>query len=219
MSLLIIDVVTTAPEVTTLSAVQHDTLFSWIFERTVDEVERERLCKRVMMRLPQHPLVATIQTVSIYDVKTNERACYVVSDGTSGVVDGVMIKYMTECEMLKEFWQGVLHYDTFISFDGRRISAPFLIHRSRVYGIRQSKALMEGRYPRQQHTCRHIDLLEELCFYGVWSQPRDLVHWARTLGVNMESPPSVDDHLAYALFRQSLIYTVWQKIFPTVIPD
>jgi uncharacterized protein YprB with RNaseH-like and TPR domain len=50
----------------------------------------------------------------------------------------------------------------FITFNGRSFDAPFLIVRSAVHRIKPSVNLIPNRYDKY-----HIDLFDQLSFYGV----------------------------------------------------
>jgi 3'-5' exonuclease len=69
---------------------------------------------------------------------------------------------LTEEEMLQEFWKAIVHYDQFITFNGRAFDCPFILLRSALRGIKPLRNLMPYRW---SHT-EHCDLLEQLTFYG-----------------------------------------------------
>ena len=103
--------------------------------------------------------------------------------------NGVVFKPMTEKEMLENFWNGAKHYDEFVSFNGRTFDVPFLMIRSAIHGVRPSKDLMRGRYLYQQVAgASHIDLLDQLTFYGAVRRKGSLHLWSRAFGI--KSPKS-----------------------------
>jgi len=94
---------------------------------------------------------------------------------------------MTEAEMLKAFWEAASKYDEFVSFNGRAFDAPFLAVRSAINKIRPTKDLMSNRYvSSQKFGAVHIDLLDQLTFYGAVRKKGNLHLWSRAFGI--ESP-------------------------------
>ena len=94
------------------------------------------------------------------------------------------LKPMTEKEMLEHFWRGGAEYDTFVSFNGRGFDVPFLMVRSAVHGIRPSKDLMSNRYlESQNYQARHIDLMDQLSFYGAVRRKGSLHLWCHAFGI------------------------------------
>ena len=99
----------------------------------------------------------------------------------------VIYKQMTEEEMLIHFWEGVKHYQEFVSFNGRAFDVPFLMVRSAVHRIKPTKNLLTNRYLTSQRAgARHIDLLDQLSFYGAVRRKGNLHLWCRAFGI--ESP-------------------------------
>jgi 3'-5' exonuclease len=69
-----------------------------------------------------------------------------------------------EAELLTEFWEVAIHYETIVTFNGRTFDIPFLYLRSALLNVRISRKDWLG-YRFQ--TEPHCDLLEQLTFYGV----------------------------------------------------
>ncbi len=93
---------------------------------------------------------------------------------------------MSEKEMLESFWTGAKAYGEFVTYNGRGFDAPFLAIRSAVHGVKPTKDLLEGRYLYQQRSCKHIDLQDQLTFYGAWNKKPSLHLFCRAFGI--ESP-------------------------------
>ncbi|MEZ4195224.1 MAG: ribonuclease H-like domain-containing protein [Candidatus Paceibacterota bacterium] len=126
--------------------------------------------------------------IGIYDVERRRGVVYYQGEGTETdeVVDDYTLKVRTEAQMLSEFWEGAKHYDTFVTFNGRSFDVPFLLHRSVVNEVTPSKNLMEGRYPYQQKSCRHVDLQDELTFFGAMSKRPSLHLFCRAYGMRVQ---------------------------------
>jgi DNA polymerase elongation subunit (family B) len=69
-----------------------------------------------------------------------------------------------EAELLTEFWEVAVHYESIITFNGRTFDIPFLYLRSALLNVRISRKDWLG-YRFQ--TEPHCDLLEQFTFYGV----------------------------------------------------
>ena len=91
--------------------------------------------------------------------------------------------------MLEDFWEGAKLYDVFVTFNGRAFDVPFLVLRSAILGITPSRDLMEGRYLYQQRTCKHVDLADQLSFYGAMYRKASLHMYCRAFGI--ESPKAL----------------------------
>ena len=69
-----------------------------------------------------------------------------------------------ESELLVEFWEVAIHYDSIITFNGRGFDVPFIYHRSALLNVPISRKDWLGyRYQVEPH----CDLIEQLTFYGV----------------------------------------------------
>ncbi len=116
-------------------------------------------------------LTGSIIAIGLYDVERAQGALYYVPLQREpvlleGTIDGFTCKARNESALLCEFWEGAEEYDTFVTFSGRTFDLPFLLHRSIVHGIRPTRELMKYRYLAQQSSPFHIDLMDELTFYG-----------------------------------------------------
>ncbi|MEK7308823.1 MAG: ribonuclease H-like domain-containing protein, partial [Nitrospirota bacterium] len=85
----------------------------------------------------------------------------------------------SEAGILKRFWDAVKHYDQIITFNGRAFDAPFIMIRSAVHKIKPTKDLMPNRYS----ATAHVDLLDQLTFYGSVRRKFSLHMWCKALGI------------------------------------
>jgi 3'-5' exonuclease len=69
-----------------------------------------------------------------------------------------------ETELLNEFWEVAVRYESIITFNGRGFDIPFIYLRSALLDVRISRKDWLG-YRFQVEP--HCDLLEQLTFYGV----------------------------------------------------
>jgi predicted PolB exonuclease-like 3'-5' exonuclease len=110
---------------------------------------------------------------------------------------------MTEKEMLQKFWEVAEKYDTFVTFNGRGFDVPFLMVRSMLHKIRPSKNLLANRYlSSQPWNAKHVDLLDQLSFYGaVWKNKGSLHLWCQALGIESPKAQGVDGDDVKKLFE------------------
>jgi len=110
---------------------------------------------------------ATITAIGVYDVERKQTAVYYnteILEETEGVVR--LHKPRTEKEMLEDFWIGATDYDIFVTFNGRSFALPMLLHRSLHHHLKPTIELVPKRFLTNQSLPYHVDLLEELTFYG-----------------------------------------------------
>lgn len=95
--------------------------------------------------------------------------------------------FNSEKELLEKFWQMVPAYEEFITFNGKAFDCPMLMIRSAVNNLRPSKNLMVNRYlSSQPYNLKHVDLADELGYYGAKNDYLGLHFWAQGFGI--ESP-------------------------------
>ena len=171
MCTLIIDIETIGEEWSQIDAITQ-TLLKKPLERRADTPEEWiREVDDMQSDLGLSPLTGSIIVLGLYDLERAEGALYYVPrTGTShpadSRVDGFTCKARSEIMLLREFWEGAQEYDTFVTFSGRNFDLPFLLHRSLAHGIRPTRELMKYRFLSQQSAPFHIDLMDELTFYG-----------------------------------------------------
>jgi uncharacterized protein YprB with RNaseH-like and TPR domain len=95
--------------------------------------------------------------------------------------DGITYETGTEKEIIQKFWDTMKNYDQFITFNGRGFDCPFIIVRSAVHKIKPLRNLLPKRYDDT-----HIDLFDQLTFFGASRRRFSLDMWCRTF--NIESP-------------------------------
>ncbi len=167
-------------------------LTQWITRETSNTAEIEHRTKQVQENTQYAPLTATVASLAVHDIERVATAVYLTADAGAADTerDDVLYKPRTEAELLIEFWEGIARYDTIVTFNGRRFVLPFLIHRSAVYRIRPSVHLLESRYLERQSGVRHVDLLDQLTFYGAQSRRPTLYQYCEAYELPL--PPLVD---------------------------
>jgi 3'-5' exonuclease len=188
MATLIFDIETVGENWNELDTTTQDALSRWIVRSAKNKTEEQALLLDLRENLGFSPLTGKIVAIGLYDVERRAGAVYYSGLGEEGDIPQgeFILKRRTEKEMLEDFWEGAKSYDTFVSFNGRSFDVPYLLHRSVAHNVQPSRNLMEGRYLYQQKTIRHIDLQDQLSFYGAQGRKGSLHLYCRTYGI--ESP-------------------------------
>lgn len=185
---LVIDIETVGELWSDLDDTTQEVLVRWVTRSAKNEEDRIAGLRDVQEGLGFSPLTGSIVAIGVYDLERREGVVYYVADGDLKDVHhgDFTLKTRTEKEMLEDFWDGAKNYDTFVTFNGRSFDVPFLNLRSAIYGIRPSQNLLEGRYLYQQKSAKHVDLQDQLTFYGAMHRRPSLHLFCRAFGI--ESP-------------------------------
>lgn len=190
MATLVFDIETIGEDFEALDHTTQEMLTRWIKKESRNEEEYRVALADIKDGLGFSPLTGEIVAIGVYDPDKKKGVVYYSAKGEVFPEEeerGITYKCQGEAEMLAAFWEGCRAYDTFVSFNGRTFDVPFLFTRSAIHGLRPSKDLMRGRYLYQQErTARHIDLLDQLTFYGASMRKGSLHLWTRAFGI--ESP-------------------------------
>jgi DNA polymerase elongation subunit (family B) len=149
---------------------------------------------RLLEEFQFSPLVGEIVVLGVYDV---ERASGVVyfqapEQELGEIQEGdITYKQRSEKSMLESFWGGISGYDECITFNGRGFDIPYIIARSGVNRVHVTRDLMSNRYNnRSWGGTVHLDLLDQLGYYGAVRRTGGLQLWTQALGI--ESPKGGD---------------------------
>ena len=184
---LVLDIETVGEEFDKLDHATQENLTRWIKKDSDDEEEYQRALADLKDGLGFSPLTGQIVALGVLDYYKNEGGVYYQAPGQKNEEvkeDGISLKQMSEEEMLRKFWELAARYQVFITFNGRAFDMPFLMVRSAIHGIRPTKDLMRGRYLYQNNPeALHIDLAEQLSFYGAVRRKGSLHLWTRAFGI------------------------------------
>lgn len=184
---LIFDIETVGEDFEKLDHATQDNLTRWIKKDSDDEDEYKRALEDLKSGLGFSPLTGEIVAIGVLDYHKDEGGVYYQAPGKKNEEmkeGGIAYKQMTEEEMLRKFWELASRYQVFITFNGRAFDVPFLMVRSAVRGIRPTKDLMRGRYLYQNNPeALHVDLAEQLSFYGAVRRKGSLHLWSRAFGI------------------------------------
>lgn len=187
MPKLIFDIETVGEDFASLDETTQETLTRWIKKEAQNENEYKAQLEDLKNGLGFSPLTGEIAAIGVLDYDKNKGVVYYQAPEEKNEEfeeDGVKFKQMTEKEMLENFWLGSEKYNEFISFNGRIFDVPYLMIRSAKHKIKPSKDLMSNRYlPSQKYNAKHIDLLDQLNFYGAVRRKGNLHLWCRLFGI------------------------------------
>ncbi|MFZ2187533.1 MAG: ribonuclease H-like domain-containing protein [Candidatus Moraniibacteriota bacterium] len=206
MSTLIFDIETVGEDFDSLDETSQDVLTRWIKKESESGGDYTAALADLKNGMGFSPLTGQIVAIGIYDAEREKGAVYFQSSSQEEEKSleghGCKLVVMTEKEMLRKFWSVVEKYETFVTFNGRQFDVPFLMVRSAIHGIRPSKNLLSNRYLNSQPgNARHIDLFDQLTFYGAMRKKGGLHLWCRAFGIESPKTQGVDGDDVKALFE------------------
>jgi len=205
MSKLVFDIETVGVDFDSLDETTQDVLTRWIKKESVSDEDYDESLKELKEGLGFSPLTGEIIVIGVFDCDKNQGAVYFQAPGQNikeFSVGNIKFRQMTEKEMLENFWQRARNYQEFITFNGRAFDAPFMMVRSAIHKIRPTRNLVEGRYLYQQRDCLHIDLLDQLTFYGAVRRKGNLHLWAKAFGIQSPKAEGITGDDVGRLFRE-----------------
>jgi len=241
MATLIFDIETVGEEWGDLDDVTKETLTRWIDRTARNEEEHEAGLKDIREGLGFSPLTGEIVAIGLYDLERKLGVVYYQTDSAYKDKDGMIyhtvedsskeyqvgefiLKPRSEKEMLEAFWEGAREYNVFVTFNGRGFDVPFMNLRSAIHNIRPTRDLMDGRYLYQQKLAHHIDLQDQMTFYGAMHRRPSLHLFCRAFGI--ESPKAegvAGDDVAELFqakkFRDIAEYNVRDVVATTAAPQ
>ncbi|MDI6890535.1 MAG: ribonuclease H-like domain-containing protein [Thermodesulfovibrionales bacterium] len=191
MSRVIFDIETVGKDFESLDRATQEYLLRYA------ETEGEK--EEIKGRLSFHPLTGEIVTIGLLDPDTQGGRVFFQNAGDPLLPfeeDNVFYETGTEKEILEKFWNVIKGYDQFITFNGRSFDCPFILIRSAIYRIKPRKDLMPYRY-----NDKHIDILEQLTFYGASRRRFNLDMWCRTFGIKSPKEGGITGDEVKELFK------------------
>lgn len=191
MSRIIFDIETVGKDFESLDNATQEYLLR--YAETEDEKEE------IKDRLSFYPLTAEIVTIGLLDPDAQKGNVFYQALGEpllSFEEDNVRYEAGTEKEILEKFWDVIKGYNQIITFNGRSFDCPFILIRSAVHKIKPKKDLMPSRYNET-----HIDLLDQLTFYGASRKRFSLDMWCKTLGIKSPKESGITGYEVKDLFK------------------
>ncbi len=203
---LIFDIETIGEDFESLDETTKEVLTHWIKRESESDKEYKASLSELKEGMGFSPLTGEVVAIGVWDYERDKGTVYFQAPGEdmkNFEEDGVMFKPMTEKEMLESFWKGAEKYTEFISFNGRAFDAPFLMIRSAIHKIRPTKDLTRARYLYQQSPgAIHVDLFDQLTFYGSLRRKGGLHLWSRAFGIKSPKADGVKGEDVARMFKE-----------------
>ncbi len=158
-------------------------------DKEEDEEKRQQMKDEVIKQLNLWPLTAGIVAISLLNVESGNGISLYCAEEESEIEKKEgdrTYQYISgdEKKVLQKFWEYIVKFEEFVTFNGRTFDCPFVMLRSAILGIKPSRDLMIGTRYQSPH---HIDLLEELTYHGA-TRKFNLDFYCKSFGI--ESPKS-----------------------------
>lgn len=206
MPKLIFDIETIGENFDELDSATQEVLTKWIKKDSEGEEEYVKALEELKSGLGFSPLTGQIVAIGVLDYDKNQGVVYFQAPGENFKEfqeDNITFKPCAEKEMLENFWKGAEKYNEFITFNGRGFDAPFLAVRSAVHKIKATKDLMSNRYLNsQKFGATHVDLFDQLTFYGATRRKGGLHLWCRAFGITSPKAQGVTGDDVAQLFKE-----------------
>jgi len=206
MNKLVFDIETVGEDFERMDKTTQEALTKWIRRESENDKEYEKMLRDIKDGLGFSPLTGEIVAIGVFDTEQDKGVVYFQTpeEEIEEFEEGdFKFKPATEEEMLTNFWEGAKQYQEFISFNGRSFDVPFLIARSAVNKIKITRDLMSNRYlGSQRFGTTHIDLFDQLTFYGAVRRRSSLHLWCRALGIESPKGKGIDGESVAKLFKE-----------------
>lgn len=175
---------------------------------SLDEPVREYMMKwaetdneknEVRESLSFYPLTGEIVSIGMLNPDTGKGAVFFQNNADPVLPfedNGIRYEAGNEQEIIHKFWETIKSYSQFITFNGRGFDCPFIMVRSAVYKIKPLRDLLPNRYGDI-----HIDLLDQLTFYGASRRKFSLDMWCRTFGIKSPKESGITGYDVKDLYR------------------
>lgn len=159
----------------------------WLRPAQREATEEARAAKReeLVQQLNLTPLTAQVVAIAMVNVDSGRgKVLYQADEPDETKSEDGLVEFIsgTEEDLLHGFWEAIVKFDRFVTFNGRMFDCPFLMLRSALLGIKPSKDLMPYRYDSK----KHCDLADQLAFYGAMQRRFNLDFYCKAFGI--ESP-------------------------------
>lgn len=178
---LIFDIETIGVKFESLDKISQEYLLQYAEGEEEEEEAKERL--------GFSPLTGEIAAIGTLNPNTGKGTVYLQNPKSkiqipSNIDNDITIEAGDEKQILEKFWETVKSYNYFITFNGRGFDVPFLMIRSAILDVKPSKNLLSNRYlGSQKWDATHVDLLDQLTFYGAVRKKFNLHFWTKAFGI------------------------------------
>ncbi len=192
MKRIIFDIETIGVDFEKLDPEQQDYLLR--YAETEEEIEK------VKNDLGLYPLTGEIVAIGMLDPDSQKGVVYFQAPGqliAPFEEEGIKYEAGTERSILENFWNILKGYDQIITFNGRGFDCPFIMIRSAIHRIKPTRQLMPNRYNGS-----HIDLLDQLTFFGASRRRFSLDMWCRAFGIKSPKEEGISGKDVKHLFEE-----------------
>lgn len=201
MKALIVDIETIGENFDAIDPETQELMTKRIRGEAANEEQYNELFSQLKKEMGLSPLTGETVAIGVLDYQTNMSTVWYagpkqtlheeVSNATPipDTIEEENVTYIRtdEAGMLKAFWSMAKGYDTFVTFAGWQFDVPFLNVRSAIHRIKPTRNLMTNRFlNNQRNGTFHIDLQDQLGYYGATRKKGSLHMWCRAFGI--ESP-------------------------------
>ena len=161
--------------------------------------ESEEEKKEVRESLSFYPLTGEIITIGMLNPDSGKGAVFFRNNSDPLLPfeeEGLRYETGTEKELITKFWETIKNYDQFVTFNGRGFDCPFLMVRSAVHKVKPARDLMPNRYGDT-----HIDLFDQLTFFGASRRKFSLDMWCRTFDIKSPKDEGITGYQVNELYR------------------
>jgi 3'-5' exonuclease len=207
---LVFDIETIGEDYDSFDAATQENLTRWIKrESGSDEDKYGSMLLDLKEELGFSPLTGEIVAVGMYDTEKKEGAVYYRADNAEEKKDGdFLFKTGDEAEIIRHFWDTARNFNEFVSFNGRSFDVPFLAVRAAVHGIKPSVNLMGNRFLNENAYTKHIDLLDQLSFYGAVRRKGSLHMYCRAFGIASPKAEGVTGDDVAGLYKKKKYFDI-----------
>lgn len=205
MSSLILDIETVGEDWSNIDK-QTQQLLAERVTRLSPDISDENSFGQAEENLAFSPYTGQIVALGLLDCDTQKGAVYYQAPGQKTIskdTQEIKLSITTEKEMLEKFWELSDRYNEFVTFSGRVFDIPYIMLRSAIHGVKPKKDLMRGRYLYQQSpNAIHIDLHDQLGFYGAIPRLGGLHLACRAFGIETPKDSKIDGAKVGEYFRK-----------------
>jgi len=234
MPSLVFDIETVGEDFNKMDKMTKEALTYWIERESMGEAEYKKNVDRVKDRLGLSPLTGEVVSIAVYNPDTKKGAVYYQAPGKkikNFTQKGIEFVCTDEKGILKNSWSVAEKYDEFVTYNGQSFDFPFVITRSAIHKVKPTKNAMSNRYYRSQDLkAKHVDLMDQITFYGaVYNKPK-LHLVCRAFGVTSPKEKGIAGGDVAKLFAKgyfkeiaeynvrdviatAAVYEIWRKYF------
>ncbi|MBP6993944.1 ribonuclease H-like domain-containing protein [Candidatus Woesebacteria bacterium] len=202
---LVIDIETIGENWDSIDPFTQENLSNWTRREAKNEAELKLGMDMLKEGLGFSPLTGEIVAIGIHDYEREKSAVYYqnLDSDKKTEEDGVLYQPLTEAEMLNKFWEVAQKYDVFVTFNGYQFDIPYLMIRGAIHGIKPTGNLLTNRYLTSQRGGKaHVDLIDQLSFYGAMRKKGSMHMWTRAFGISSPKSEEINGHQVAEMFKE-----------------